>query len=148
MTENWENCDHFAHFGFSPRSTNFFILHGFSEISQKVFPTFFTFFSARSTEVFKWSNTRFFLLWVAVVALKHWNAKVKTLLSKHLRSILIVSDHFFEKWWPKTTRTDFCKVYELFNLVKSSDLGSLWSPIPDSENVAETWGGCSGLSTL
>ena len=122
----------------------------FQKSLRKFFQLFAFFLSGRSTGVFKWSNTRFFLLWVAVVALKHWNAKVETLLSKHLWSILIVSDHFFEKWWPKTTRTDFCKVYELFNLVKSSDLGPLWTPIPDFENVAtciETWGGgCSGLS--
>ena len=43
MTESCKIVVHFVHFGFSPKCTNFFILHGFSEISQKVFPTFFTF---------------------------------------------------------------------------------------------------------
>ena len=43
VTESCKIVVHFAHFGFSPKCTNFFILHGFSEISQKVFPTFFTF---------------------------------------------------------------------------------------------------------
>ena len=61
VTENWENDDHFRHFGFSSRSTNFFILHRFSEISQKVSPTFFIFLFCKVYGVFSMVNCMFFL---------------------------------------------------------------------------------------
>ena len=86
----------------------------FGNISDS-FPNFFLLFcSARSTGYFQWSIARFFLLWVAAVSLETLNTKVKKLLSNHLWGNLIVLDPFFEKWWPKTTRTDFLQSLRTF----------------------------------
>ena len=98
VTANWTNDDHFAYFGFSPKSTNFFVLHGFSEISQTVSPTFFTFLFCKVYGVFSMVNYTIFLALSGSCSLEALKRKSQTLLSKHLWSILIVSDHFFEKW--------------------------------------------------
>ena len=83
--------------------------------SLRDFPQLFSLFcSARSTGYFQWSIACFFLLWVAAVSLETLNTKVKKLLSNHLWVNFIVLDHFFEKWWSKTTRTDFLQSLRTF----------------------------------
>ena len=83
VTENWGNGDHFGHFGFSSRSTNCFILHRFSEISQKVFPTFFTFFFCKVHGGFQVVKYTFFL-GLSGCSLETLKRKSWKLLSKHL----------------------------------------------------------------
>ena len=109
VTESCKIVVHFAHFGFSPKCTNFFILHGFSEISQKVFPTFFTFLILKVYGGILVVKYTFFLALSGCCSLETVKRNVGKLLSKHLWSILIVSDHFFEKRCPKMFPTDFCQ---------------------------------------
>ena len=103
MTENWENDDHFGHFGFSWRCTNFFILHGFSEISQIFFPTFFTFFSWKVYGCFQVPKYTFFLALsgsCSVKTLKHksWKAAEQAPL-EHF-------DRFGPLFWKMMTQND------------------------------------------
>ena len=103
VTENWENGDHFGHFGFSSRSTNFFILHRFSEISQKVFPTFFTFFFWKVHRCFQVVKYTVFLALsgcCSLEALKHtsWKAPEQAPL-EHF-------DRFGPRFWKKLTQNN------------------------------------------
>ena len=103
MTESCKIVVQFVHFGFSPKCTNFFILHGFSEISQKVFPTFSTFFFWKVYGVFQVVNSTFFLALSVSCRLeslkrKSWKAAEQAPLE--------LFDRFGPLFWKMMTQND------------------------------------------
>ena len=96
----------FGHFGILPKSTNFFVLAWFLEMSPEIFQLFSSFFYLRAHQLFSVVKFRFFLdLWAVVSAElqihKNWNCLISRVGWRQMRGF----EHFFNFFAKKCSET-------------------------------------------